>query len=610
MRGRKLWDRVLRLPTDIYDDLQPRVMLIKAQSVSKSFGPLKVLEDVSLQINEGDRIGLVGANGAGKSTFIKILLGEEKADTGEITVRTDRIGYMKQFADIPDDATVKEVLEGSFSYAENIKRRMEEIDRAYASGGDIDWNALAEESADLQGKLDRFDSEVGDRLLDVLEQVGFPSDSLDRKVGTLSGGEKSKIVIARVTVQASDCDVLFMDEPTSHLDIDTVEWMERLILSFRCAVVIVSHDRYFMDRIAQRVLEIENGRSTEYRGNYSQYVEKKNAAIERKMKEYERYADAKKKQNDLIEAMSHDARRYMAAYKTRKLLASKMEEKERPEDQKSINMKISAAQKSGKNMVIAENVSIDRGDRTVLSGVDLDIQKGDKIGVFGPNGAGKSSLMGALLGKIPVSGELWVAPGAKIGYYSQQHEGLDLAISAEAQMLRVLGPDRKAEARNRLAQFLITGENATKQMSSLSGGQRAKVALCMMMCSETNMLILDEPTNYVDIDSKHMMEKALSEYDGTVITVTHDRYFLDNVCNKVIEVSGGKAVCHNGNYTDLKGEPEPAKEIEKGTIYRVVEPFTNWATRTKYAKGQKVSITPSELPGFQDALDKGKLRKS
>lgn len=585
-------------------------MLIKAQSVSKSFGPLKVLQDVSLQINEGDRIGLVGANGAGKSTFIKILLGEEKADTGEITVRTDRIGYMKQFADIPDDATVKEVLEGSFSYAENIKRRMEEIDRAYASGGDIDWNALAEESADLQGKLDRFDSEVGDRLLDILEQVGFPSDSLDRKVGTLSGGEKSKIVMARVTVQASDCDVLFMDEPTSHLDIDTVEWMERLILSFRCAVVIVSHDRYFMDRIAQRVLEIENGRSTEYKGNYSQYVEKKNAAIERKMKEYERYADAKKKQNDLIEAMSHDARRYMAAYKTRKLLASKMEEKERPEDQKSINMKISAAQKSGKNMVIAENVSIDRGDRTVLSGVDLDIQKGDKIGVFGPNGAGKSSLMAALLGKIPVSGELWVAPGAKIGYYSQQHEGLDLAISAEAQMLRVLGPDRKAEARNRLAQFLITGENATKQMSSLSGGQRAKVALCMMMCSETNMLILDEPTNYVDIDSKHMMEKALSEYDGTVITVTHDRYFLDNVCNKVIEVSGGKAVCHNGNYTDLKGEPEPAKEIEKGTIYRVVEPFTNWATRTKYAKGQKVSITPSELPGFQDALDKGKLRKS
>ncbi len=600
----------MRLPTDIYDDLQPRVMLIKAQSVSKSFGPLKVLEDVSLQINEGDRIGLVGANGAGKSTFIKILLGEEKADTGEITIRTDRIGYMKQFTDIPDDATVKEVLEGSFSYAENIKRRMVEIDRAYASGGDIDWNALAEESADLQGKLDRFDSEVGDRLLDILEQVGFPSDSLDREVGTLSGGEKSKIVMARVTVQASDCDVLFMDEPTSHLDIDTVEWMERLILSFRCAVVIVSHDRYFMDRIAQRVLEIENGRSTEYKGNYSQYVEKKNAAIERKMKEYERYADAKKKQNDLIEAMSHDARRYMAAYKTRKLLASKMEEKERPEDQKSINMKISAAQKSGKNMVIAENVSIDRGDRTVLSGVDLDIQKGDKIGVFGPNGAGKSSLMGALLGKIPVSGELWVAPGAKIGYYSQQHEGLDLAISAEAQMLRVLGPDRKAEARNRLAQFLITGENATKQMSSLSGGQRAKVALCMMMCSETNMLILDEPTNYVDIDSKHMMEKALSEYDGTVITVTHDRYFLDNVCNKVIEVSGGKAVCHNGNYTDLKGEPEPAKEIEKGTIYRVVEPFTNWATRTKYAKGQKVSITPSELPGFQDALDKGKLRRS
>ena len=584
-------------------------MLIKAQSVSKSFGPLKVLTDVSLQVNEGDRIGLVGANGAGKSTFLKILLGEEKEDTGEITRRTERIGYMSQFSDLPGDMTVREVLEESFAFVENIKRRMQEIDDQMVSGGDIDWNGLAEESAMLQGKIDKFNSEVGDRLLSILRQVNFPEDGIDRRIDTLSGGERTKVVMARKAVQVSDCDLIFMDEPTSHLDIGTIEWLEKYILSADCAVVIVSHDRYFLDRIVTRVLEIENGKSTEYKGNYSQYVEKKNMAIERQMKEYERYVAAKKKQDDLIEAMFHDSRRYMAAYKTRIMMASKMEEKERPEDQKDINMKIIAAQKSGKNVIIAENMAVKRGDRTILSGVNLDIQKGDKIGVFGVNGAGKSTLIKAILGEIDHTGELWVAPGAKIGYYSQQHEGLDLNLSAEEQMLITIGPDKKAEARNRLAQFLITGENATNKMSSLSGGQRAKVALCVMMCGETNLLILDEPTNYVDIASKHMMEQALSEYDGVVITITHDRFFLDNVCNKVIEVADGKAVCHNGNYTDLKGAPAPVKKTEKGQTYRVVEPFTNWATRKKYAKGEKVTITESDMPGFKDAMEKGKLRK-
>ncbi len=585
-------------------------MLLKAQSVSKSFGPMKVLEDVSLQINEGDRIGLVGANGAGKSTFLKILLGEEKEDTGEITRRTEKIGYMEQFVDIPEDMTVREVLEASFSYAEHIKVRMAEIDALYSSGGDIDWNALAEEQAELEGKLQKFNGEIGGKLLDVLKQVNFPEEYLDRRMSELSGGEKSKVMMARTVVQVTDCDVIFMDEPTSHLDISTIEWMERLILSSGCAVVVVSHDRYFLDRIALKVLEIENGKSTEYRGNYSAYVEKKNMALERQMREYERYADAKKKQDALIDAMFHDARRYMGSYKTRLMMASKLEEKERPEEQKDINITIKAAQKSGKNVLMAENMSVSRGDRVILSGVNLDIQKGDKVGVFGANGSGKSTLIKAILGELPVTGELWVAPGAKIGYYSQQHEGLDLKLTAEEQMLHLIGPDNKAEARKALAQFLLTDENVTNKMSTLSGGQRAKVALCLMMHGETNLLILDEPTNYVDINSKHMLEKALAEYDGVVITITHDRYFLDNVCNKVIEVSDGKAVCHNGNYSDLKGAPEPVKQAEKGQMYRVVEPFTNWTTRKKYAKGDRISITPSEMPGFQDALDKGKIRKS
>ena len=343
--------------------------------------------------------------------------------------------------------------------------------------------------------------------------------------------------------------------------------------------------------------------------NIQEINEKKNEAIERAMAEFERYENQKKKQEAIAEQMFHDQRRYMASYKTRLMLIDKMEKKERPEDSKKISINFQAAQKSGKNVIIANGMSVDYDGRTILSGVDLDIEKGDKVGVFGANGAGKSTLIRSILGEIPVKGELWVAPGAKIGYYSQNHEGLDLNLTAEEQMLMIIGKDRKAEARNMLAHFILTDENVTNKMSTLSGGQRARVALCMLLNGATNLLILDEPTNYVDIESKHMLEQALSEYDGTVITITHDRYFLDNVCNKVIEVSGNTAKMYNGNYTDIKGKPVVKTPKQKGDSYRVLSPFTNWAQGKKYAKGDKVIIAPDDMPGFETALNQGKLRK-
>ena len=584
-------------------------MLLKAQSVSKSFGPVKVLEDVSLQINKGDRIGIVGANGAGKSTFLKILMGMETPDTGEITRRTNKIGYMEQFAEASENMTVREVLRKPYGMTEEIVRRMREIEEIMIAGGDIDWNALAEENAMLESQMAKFDLELEDNINRILDQVGFPRGMMDRQMSSLSGGERSKVMIARLTVQTDDCDILIMDEPTSHLDISTVEWMERSILSAGCAVVVISHDRYFLDRISQRIMEIENGKSREYKGNYSAFVEKKNMEIERAMKEYERYTDQKKKQEAIANQMFHDQRRYMSDYKTRLMMISKIEEKERPDDKKEISMKIQAAHKSGKNVLIANNVSVDMGGRTILSGINLDIQKGDKIGIFGANGAGKTTLVNALLGKTPSDGELWLAPGAKVGYYSQHHEALDLDLTAEEQMLMVIGKDRKADARNMLARFLLTGDIVTNKMSTLSGGQRAKVALCLLLHEATNMLVLDEPTNYLDIDSKHVLEGALAEYDGVVLTITHDRYFLDNVCNKVAEVANGKVTVHNGNYTDLKGEPVIEKRQEKGETYRVLAPFTNWVDRKKYVKGDKVTVTPDEWKGFENAFNQGKLKK-
>ena len=568
-----------------------------------------MLTDATLQIDEGQRVGLVGNNGAGKSTLLRLLLGEEKPDTGEIVRRTDKIGYLQQFTELPDDATPRDVLSSCYGAVEEIKARQAEIDNIMMQGGDVDWNALAEESAELDRKLASFEADIGTKLDGVFSSIKFPVEILDRKMNTLSGGERSKVLIAKLSVQVSDCDLLIMDEPTSHLDITTIEWMQDMILGSRCAVLVVSHDRYFLDSIVTRVIEIENGKTREYKGNYSQFVEKKNEAIERAAAEFERYESQKKKQEAIAEQMFHDQRRYMASYKTRLMLIDKMEKKEKPEESKKISISFQAAQKSGKNVVISEKMSISYEGKTILNDVNLDIQKGDKVGVFGANGAGKSTLIKAIMGEIPVNGELWVAPGAKIGYYSQNHEGLDLNLTAEEQMLMVLGKDRKADARNMLARFLLTEENVTNKMSSLSGGQRARVSLCMLLNGATNLLILDEPTNYVDIESKHMLEQALSEYDGTVITITHDRYFLDNVCNKVIEVSGNTAKMYNGNYTDLKGKPVAKVVKQKGDSYRVLAPFTNWAQGKKYVKGDRVIITPDDMPGFETALNQGKLRK-
>lgn len=584
-------------------------MLIKAQSITKAFGPHKVLKDVSLQINEGDSIGLIGVNGAGKTTFLRIMLGEMKPDTGELIRNTERIGYLEQFAEDSEEFTVRDVLGRPYGHIENIKRRINEIEEIMASGGDIDWNALAVENAELESQLAKSDMDDEENQKKALEKVGLSVDMMDRTMDSLSGGERAKVMLSRIVVQADDCDLLVMDEPTSHLDINTVEWLEDYLIKTHCSVLVISHDRYFLDKIATRMLEIDHGKSREYKGNYSDFIMKKMIDLDRMEKEYRKYATQKKKQEEIAKQLHHD-QWYMTTHKTREKLIAKMEEKEKPEENREITVRIQAAHKSGKNVITTKGLSVELGGRTILSDVDLDIQKGDKIGVFGANGEGKSTLIKALLGIIPSKGDLWVAPGAKIGYYSQNHEKLNLKLTAEEQLLQIIGKDRRADARKILARFLLAGEEVERPMSTLSGGQRARVALCMMLLDETNVLVLDEPTNYLDIPAKHAVEEALVEYNGTIITVTHDRYFLDTVCTSMIEVADGHIKTFSGTYSEMKGRPNVREVVMDADEYRVLAPFTNWVTGKKYAKGDRVLITPAEQKSYQWALDQGKLKKT
>ncbi len=584
-------------------------MLIKAQSITKAFGPHKVLKDVSLQINEGDSIGLIGVNGAGKTTFLRIMLGEMKPDTGELTRRTERIGYLEQFPEDLEEFTVRDVLSRPYGHIERLKRRLKEIEDLMMAGGNIDWNALAVENANLESQLAKSNMEDGENQVMALEKVGLSANIMDRTMYSLSGGERAKVMLSRIIVQADDCDLLIMDEPTSYLDINTVEWLEDYLIKTHCSVLVISHDRYFLDKIATKMLEIDHGKSREYKGNYSDFIMKKMIDLDRMEKEYRKYVNQKKHQEEIARQLHHD-QWYMTTHKTREKLISKMEEKEKPEENREITVKIQAAHKSGKNIIIAKDLKVDLGGRTILSGVDLNIRKGDKVGIFGANGEGKSTLIKALLSLIPCEGDLWVAPGAKIGYYTQTHERLDMKLTAEEQLLQIIGKENRAEARKLLAKFLLAKEEIERPISTLSGGQRARVALCLILLDETNVLVLDEPTNYLDIPAKHAVEEALVQYDGTILTITHDRYFLDTVCTSMIEVADGHIRTFSGTYSAMKGRPHVREIVLDADEYRVLAPFTNWVTGRKYVKGERVLITPPEQKNFQWALDQGKLKKT
>ena len=583
-------------------------MLLKAEAVTKSFGPVKVLTKADLQVNRGDSIGLIGANGAGKSTLMKIFLGEVKCDTGELTRYTQKIGYLPQFADSLSD-TVREVLGRPYGHVENIKRRMSEIDVLMASGKDIDWNSVTDEYSSLRSELQRSGADDEGILTTALEKVGLSKELTERTLDTLSGGERTKVMLARALVQAEGCDVLFLDEPTSHLDISTVEWLEDHLLDNKCTLVVISHDRYFLDKVATRMTEISNGKTREYKGNYSAFVMKKMIELERMETEYKKYVSNKRKQEEIAENMHRD-QWFFATHKTRQKMISRIEEKEKPEVNKEISVRIQAAQKSGKNVITAKDLRVKRNGKTIVDNVNLEIMKGDKIGIFGPNGSGKSTLIKALLEKIPSEGELWVAPGAKIGYFSQDHEVLDLEITAEEQILAKIGKDRRAEARGMLARMLITGEQAERPMKTLSGGERAKVALTLLLLDETNLLILDEPTNYLDIPSRHAVEEALNDYDGTIIVITHDRYLLDSVCTKVCEVKDGAMNIFNGTYSQMRGRPNTTEIVMDADEYRVLSPFTNWAINRKFTKGERVLITPAEMKSYEWAIEQGKLKRT
>jgi len=586
-------------------------MMLRAWSVSKSFGHKEVLKEVNLQINENDRVAIVGPNGVGKSTLIKLLLGEIKPDIGEITRRSERICYLSQFPLYEPEETVAQSVSKCGQATSKIGKRLHELEELMVSQpSDVDMNEVASEYAILQEEFQNSDSfEDMDKVKDMLAKVGFTDSNMSKKVAELSGGEKTKIMLARVLMQADGADMLVLDEPTSHLDMATIEWLEGYLIKFPGAVVIVSHDRYFLDRTITQVIEIEGGKVRQFSGNYSDYVMKKKLEIDRQKIAAEKY-QVEKDRLERIAEEQHQKEWFKSTHKTRMKMVDRLEEVEAPEERPELRIVAETTERSGKNVITTKEFNVFRGDRQILNDIDLELEVKDKLGIFGANGSGKTTFIKALLGELRWEGDFWIAPGATIGYFGQGHDLLDPEKTPEEQMMETLSKEARSKARGLLAKFYLRAFEVDRPISTLSGGERARVALAIMLSEKRNLLILDEPTNYLDIQARQAVETALKEYQGTMIIVTHDRYLLDSVCTMVAEMKNGHLNVFRGTYTQYKGRVKEVKEsVEEAGVYRVTSGFTDWTTKTKYREGDHIAIAQSEIEKFSWAFETGKLKK-
>lgn len=584
-------------------------MLIRARELSKSFGKKEVLRSVSVVVERGDRIGLVGANGSGKSTLLRLLTRELKPDTGDLEIGTDRIGYLAQFEEVGGSTLGSALVDPRQSY---LQMRMHELEELMAKAGEepaidldevvLEYNRLHEEA------LSRRDHELQETRKDALDRMGLSSKTEHHKLSEMSGGERTKVKLASIMMQAEEAELLILDEPTSHLDIEGVESLEDYLLHYPGAVLVVSHDRYFLDRVVTSIWDLDHGAVREFKGNYSDFsmkkqleLEKLKVASDRNRRERERLLKAAEEQ--------HLRNWYGSTHKVTLKRVERMGVLEAPEEEGAVSFGIEVAEKHSKGFVSAKELTVVRGRRKVLDKLDLEVNLGDKLGVFGPNGSGKTTLLKVIRKELGYLGELWVSPGAKIGYFAQGHDGLNERLTPEEQLLQVLGEEERGLARSLLARFLFDDMQVKTPISRLSGGERARVALALLISYRRNLLVLDEPTNYLDIGSREAVESALREYPGTLILVTHDRYLMDAVCNRVAELKDGRLRVFAGTYSQMKGAVQAEEILAEAQVYRVVLGFTDWTTRKKLRPGDTVAIAPSEMENYRWALENGKLKR-
>ena len=547
-------------------------MILACQNISKSFGVDQILSDVSFHIEDREKMAIVGINGSGKTTLLRIIMGEETADSGQVVISKDRtIGYLSQHQDISFDNTV---------YAEMLltkqpiidceeQMRSLEADMKHCSGEQLD------KIMDTYNRLSAyFDRENGyayrSEITGVLKGLGFEKDDYDRHINTLSGGQKMRIALGRLLLTRPD--LIILDEPTNHLDMESVKWLEGFLSAYQGSVIIVSHDRYFIDRIATKVVELDQTKATVYNGNYTYYANKRAEIRANMMKAYlNQQQDIKHQEAVITKLKQFNREKSIKRAESREKMLDKIELLEKPTEAASkMRLTLSPSVESGNDVLTVKDLKKSFGANVLFDNLDLEIKRGEHVALIGGNGTGKTTILKIINHIVSKdSGSVMLGSRVKIGYYDQEHQVLSLHKTIFEEISDAYPDLTNTKIRSVLAAFLFTGDDVFKKIGDLSGGERGRVSLAKLMLSPANFLILDEPTNHLDIHSKEILEYALREYTGTLLIVSHDRYFINTVATRIFELRDKKLYNFIGNYDyyeahkDVIYESKNAKETSK-----------------------------------------------
>ena len=571
-------------------------MLLNVSHIYKSFGEENIIRDATFTVDEGSKVAIVGNNGTGKSTLLKIITGELPADEGEVTLKKDAtFGYLAQYQEELYGTNILDTVLNAREDLLSMEKRLTEMEEMMSSVEPSQMAAFMENYHKLQHQFDlaggyTFRSEA----IGILKGLGFEGDDLNKSMNELSGGQKTRVSLGRLL--ASSPDLLLLDEPINHLDLNSIMWLEGYLAGYKGSVIIVAHDRYFLDKIADHVVDLSYGRTSVYTGNYSSFVEQKELYMLTYERSYEKQQKEIEHQKAVIEKLqSFNREKSIKRAESRKKLLDKMDVMDAPDkEQAKMRLTLEIEKESGKDVLEFSHVTKSYEDKNIFSDLSFEVHKGDRIAILGDNGTGKTTILKCINGLTDFeTGEIKFGANVTVGYYDQEQQGLTESNTIFSELHDAYPFLTETKVRNTLAAFMFTEDDVFKRISDLSGGERGRVSLAKLMLSKSNLLILDEPTNHLDMDSKERLEDALNEYDGTLLYVSHDRYFVNRTANIILELSDGKLTKYLGNYDDYIAKKEQLSSASFDAIE--VQSTTETAAKLDYKEQKRIEAEKRKL---------------
>lgn len=588
-------------------------MVLSCHHITKSFGEETILQDVSFHMNEYDKLAIVGSNGSGKTTLLRVLMKEIEADKGEVILgKGITLGYLSQYQNVDEVGSIYEVVLSAKEELAVLEKEIRKLEEKISFSEGKEQQLLLKE---YDQKNHLFERENGysyrSEGIGVLKGLGFEEADFEKTMDMLSGGEKTRVALGKLLLTKPD--ILLLDEPINHLDLNSIQWLENFLMNYKGSVILVAHDRYFLDRIANKVLDLSLGNAYLYQGNYTDFVKQKEIRNLTLQREYEKQQKEIAHQEEVIAQLrSFNREKSIKRADSRQKTLDKIQRIEQPiEEKHEMRIHLQPDVLSGKDVLQVKHIGMSFS-KELFTDISFEVSRGERIAIIGDNGTGKTTILKLIMNKIPLQkGEIQIGANVTIGYYDQEQQSLDDELTLFEELQSTYPDLNDTKVRNILAAFLFTGEDALKNIKNLSGGERGRVSLAKLMLSGANFLILDEPTNHLDMESKEILEKALLQYEGTLLYISHDRYFVNKTADKILELSDGKLNLYYGNYDyyiEKKAETtEAAKVLETPTIDSVQK--QDWIEQKQIAaqkrkQKKQIEATEQKIEELEEKIQK------